>query len=160
MISYNSCNLLDRDKWYYYSIGYSFLYIWYQIYVTIWYIISCMISYDMDTMPGVILSLTSGLPEQRQERHVLPLSLACAWNLARLAHPASTSALSLTCWSAPPLIQWFISGNSHSTIPYSFKDDWRLGRASADNIVSSISLVITQLVNDQVVTYTAWQGLG
>ena len=31
-----------------------------------------------------------------------------------------------------PLIQCFIGGNSHPTIPYSFKDDRRLGHASAD----------------------------
>jgi hypothetical protein len=31
-----------------------------------------------------------------------------------------------------PLIPCFISGNSHPTIPHSFKDDWRLGSASAD----------------------------
>jgi hypothetical protein len=31
-----------------------------------------------------------------------------------------------------PLIQCFIGGNSHPTIPHSFKDDWRLGSASAD----------------------------
>ena len=31
-----------------------------------------------------------------------------------------------------PLIQCFIGGNSHPTIPYSFKDDRRIGHASAD----------------------------
>jgi hypothetical protein len=31
-----------------------------------------------------------------------------------------------------PLILCFIGGNSHPTIPHSFKDDWRLGSASAD----------------------------
>ena len=31
-----------------------------------------------------------------------------------------------------PLIQCFISGNSHLTISHSFKDDARLGSASAD----------------------------
>ena len=31
-----------------------------------------------------------------------------------------------------PLIQCFIGGNIHPTIPYSFKDDRRLGHASAD----------------------------
>ena len=43
-----------------------------------------MISYDVDKMLCEILCLTSGLPEQRQERHVPPLRLACAWNFA---HP-------------------------------------------------------------------------
>ncbi len=31
-----------------------------------------------------------------------------------------------------PLFPCFIGSNSHSTIPNSFKDDWRLGSASAD----------------------------
>jgi hypothetical protein len=31
-----------------------------------------------------------------------------------------------------PLIQCFIGGNSHPTIPYRFKDDRRTGHASAD----------------------------
>ncbi len=31
-----------------------------------------------------------------------------------------------------PIIPCFIGGNSHSTIPHSFKGDWRLGSASAD----------------------------
>ncbi len=31
-----------------------------------------------------------------------------------------------------PLIPCFIGSNSHPTIPNSFKDDWRLGSASAD----------------------------
>ena len=31
-----------------------------------------------------------------------------------------------------PLIPCFIGGNSHHTIPHSFKDDWGLGSASAD----------------------------
>jgi hypothetical protein len=31
-----------------------------------------------------------------------------------------------------PLILCFIGGNSHPTIQHSFKDDWRLGSASAD----------------------------
>jgi hypothetical protein len=31
-----------------------------------------------------------------------------------------------------PLIPCFISGNSHPTIPNSFKDDWRHGSASTD----------------------------
>ncbi len=31
-----------------------------------------------------------------------------------------------------PLIQCFISSNSHPTIPHSFKDDWLFGSASAD----------------------------
>ncbi len=32
----------------------------------------------------------------------------------------------------PPLIPCFICGNSHPTIPYSFKDDMCIGNASAD----------------------------
>ncbi len=32
----------------------------------------------------------------------------------------------------PPLIPCFIGGNSHRTIPYRFKDDRRIGHASAD----------------------------
>ena len=31
-----------------------------------------------------------------------------------------------------PLIPCFIGGNSHPTIPYGFKYDWRLGHDSAD----------------------------
>ena len=31
-----------------------------------------------------------------------------------------------------PLIPCCISGNSHPTTPYRFKDDWRIGHASAD----------------------------
>jgi hypothetical protein len=31
-----------------------------------------------------------------------------------------------------PFIPCFISGNSHPTIPYRFKDDRRIGHASAD----------------------------
>ncbi len=31
-----------------------------------------------------------------------------------------------------PLIPCFIGGNSHPTIPYRFKDDQRIGHASAD----------------------------
>ena len=31
-----------------------------------------------------------------------------------------------------PLIPCFIGGNSHPTIPHSFKDDWGLGSASTD----------------------------
>ncbi len=31
-----------------------------------------------------------------------------------------------------PLIPCFVGGNIHPTIPHSFKDDWRLGSASAD----------------------------
>ncbi len=45
----------------------------------------------MDTILGVILCLTSGLPEQRQERHVPPLRLACAWNFAILKASACTN---------------------------------------------------------------------
>ncbi len=47
-------------------------------------------------------------------------------------HQIITSALSLTCWGAPPFILCFISYNSQPTIQNSFKDDWRLGNASAD----------------------------
>jgi hypothetical protein len=53
----------------------------------------------------------------------------------------SASNLSLPClYICPvanvlgrtPLIPCFICGNSHPTIPHSFKDDWGLGSASAD----------------------------
>ncbi len=62
-------------------------------------------------------------------------------------HQIITSALSRTCWflcfiscceragfcaSSASFILCFISYNSQPTIPNSFKDDWRLGSASAD----------------------------
>ena len=46
--------------------------------------------------------------------------------------PRPRRAAPISNAGAPPFIQCFIGGNSHPTIPYRFKDDRRIGHASAD----------------------------
>ncbi len=79
---------------------------------------------NFSTLEPIVLTPDSGM-----QRAGVPMR----YDSARIrACPASTVAKVLGCSGCTPLTQCFIGGNLHPTIPPHFKDDQRLGRASAD----------------------------
>jgi hypothetical protein len=122
--------------------------IWYHIVYDTWYHTVYMISYSISYIISYIyyrLPILTACPALSLQQPILPGHRALMQVMAATIqtekwiqtrhmtrHQIITSALSRTYLGAPPLIPCFICCNSHTTIPNSFKDDWRLGSASAD----------------------------